>query len=454
VIGAVLLLFLLAASAAADPGTAVARERTAASGETGDSGTTAPDSADWQQRLEQLRAVPYVGLSEEETEPEETGVKLYDPQKSWDGYNLYCIRSVGAAYLMDNHGREVHRWTYREKPMSGSRHAVMNDHVIMLEDGDAVILKKKEGLIRVGWDSTPLWEVELRAHHDVAPASDGTFYVLINELHQHRGLEVWFDVIVHLNADGREIGRWSTYEHLEEIKTDLDPAPFLDTALDSALVNPPGTEREVELLKKHIGNTYRYDYFHTNTITILPPTPLGERDRRFQAGNLLVCFRNIDQIAVLEPDSNRILWSWGVGELEGPHHPTMLQNGHILVFNNGVKRVSSSIVELDPVSGQIVWEYQADPPRSFYTFSRGSAQRLPNGNTLICVSDKAYAFEVTPEGETVWKWQNPVMVGNHCETFYRMMRLKVEPVNELIQAHHDARCARRSMEGPPSGRER
>ncbi len=397
------------------------------------------DSVDWQQRLEQLRAVPYVGLSEEETEQKDTGVKLYDPQKAWNGYNLYCIRSAGAAYLMDNHGREIHRWTYRERPMSGSRHAVMNDHVIMLSGGDAVVLKKKEGLIRVGWDSTPLWEVELRAHHDVAQADDGSFYVLINELHEYRGLDIWFDVIVHLNSEGEEIGRWSTYEHLEEIKKVLDPAPLLDTVLDSALARPPGSKQTEDLrLKQKIGRKYRYDYFHTNTITILPPTPLGDGDERFRAGNLLICFRNIDQIAILEPDSCRILWSWGVGELEGPHHPTMLENGNILIFNNGVRRISSSIVELDPVSEEIVWQYPADPSQRFYTFSRGSAQRLPNGNTLICCSDKAYAFEVTAEGEMVWKWQNPVMVGKHCETFYRMMRFEVEPIDGLIQAQRDA----------------
>ncbi len=395
------------------------------------------DSVDWQQRLEQLRSVPYVGLSDEEAEQEDTGVKLYDPRKAYDGYNLYCIRSAGAAYLMDNEGREIHRWIYRERPMSGSRHAVMNDHVIVLKNGDALILKKKEGLIRVSWDSTPLWEVELQAHHDMSQAPDGSFYVLIQELHEHRGLNVWFDVIVHLDADGKEIGRWSTYDHLEEIKKALDPAPFLDTVLDSSLVRPPQNEQRREHLKHEIAKQYRYDYFHTNTVTVLPSTPLGRQDRRFREGNLLVCFRNIDQLAILDQGTGRIVWSWGAGELEGPHHPTMLETGTVLVFNNGVKRIYSSVVELNPVTREIVWEYQADPPKSFYTFSRGSAQRLPNGNTLICASDKARAFEVTREGEVVWKWQNPVMVGTHCETFYRMMRLEVEPIDEIIQDYKD-----------------
>jgi hypothetical protein len=405
------------------------------------------DSVDWQQRLEQLRSVPYVGLSDEETEQEDTGVKLHQPEKTCPGYNLYCIRSAGAAYLMDMEGREIHRWTYRDNPIGGTRHAVLNDHVIVLPNGDAVILKKNEGVIRVGWDSTPRWEVHMRAHHDVAQAPDGSFYVLTQELHEHRGLDVWFDVIVHLDAGGEMIGRWSTYDHLDGIKESMDTAPFLDTVLDSSLSRTSLSGSNLEQLKRNIAKKYRYDYFHTNTITVLPSTPLGEKDRRFRAGHLLVCFRNVDQIAILESGSYDILWSWGVGELEGPHHPTMLEDGNILIFNNGVKRGYSSIVELDPIENKILWDYRADPPRSFYTYSRGSAQRLPNGNTLICVSDKAYALEVTGEGEVVWRWQNPIMVGRHCETFYRMMRLETECVDRLLQLSRDRLRESETLEG-------
>ena len=35
------------------------------------------------------------------------------------------------------------------------------------------------------------------------------------------------------------------------------------------------------------------------------------------------------------------------------------------------------------------------------------AQRLPNGNTLICSGINGTVFEVTPEKEMVWKYVNP-----------------------------------------------
>jgi hypothetical protein len=37
----------------------------------------------------------------------------------------------------------------------------------------------------------------------------------------------------------------------------------------------------------------------------------------------------------------------------------------------------------------------------------GSAQRLPNGNTLITESAFGRVFEVTKEGEIVWDYVNP-----------------------------------------------
>jgi len=175
------------------------------------------------------------------------------------------------------------------------------------------------------------------------------------------------------------------------------------------------------------------DYFHLNTITVLPQTPLGQSDHRFREDNLLVCFRNVNQVAVLEKGTYRVLWSWGEGQLQWPHHPTMLENGHILIFDNGIARKYSRVIELDPVTKRIVWEYRTTFPEDFYSEARGSAQRLPNGNTLICESDLGRVFEVTPEGEIVWLWFNPGTREGRRLTVYRMIRLPREMVAPLLE---------------------
>ena len=49
--------------------------------------------------------------------------------------------------------------------------------------------------------------------------------------------------------------------------------------------------------------------------------------------------------------------------------------------------------------------------RDFYSFFISGAQRLANGNTLICSGANGTFFEVTPEKEIVWKYVNPVKGG-------------------------------------------
>jgi Spy/CpxP family protein refolding chaperone len=101
--------------------------------------------------------------------------------------------------------------------------------------------------------------------------------------------------------------------------------------------------------------------------------------------------------------------------------------GHLLVFNNGGGRANgpySSVDELvlpiDSQGGytvkpgtafgpdQPVWSYTAPKKSDFYSSFISGAQRLPNGNTLICSGANGTVFEVTPDKEIVWKYVNPV----------------------------------------------
>ena len=43
----------------------------------------------------------------------------------------------------------------------------------------------------------------------------------------------------------------------------------------------------------------------------------------------------------------------------------------------------------------------------FYSPFISGAQRLPNGNTLICSGVKGRLFEVTRDGEIVWEYMSP-----------------------------------------------
>ncbi len=383
---------------------------------------TPPPEASRTDRLEQLKSLPYTAVTDYEAGTVEAGVLVSKPDKVYRGYNIFCSRILPEVYLMDMDGAIVHTWS---RP--GDNIWVW-DHAVMQPNGDVIVINKFKELLRLAWDSEVVWQREMDVHHDVAILPDGSFYAILRGAELHRGLAVRFPSIVHFTPDGEEIDRWYTYEHLAEIMETFDRRSFLDTILDSMLAAGSEIEFTETVPGKIEANTLKdgrvlYDYFHLNTVTILPETPLGERDPRFREGNLLICFRNVNQIAILDRDTREILWVWGEGMLQWPHHPTMVDSGNILVFDNGVLRGASRVVEVDPVTGSVEWEYAADPPETFYTFEKGSAQRLPNGNTLICDGDNGRAFEITQEGEIVWEWLNPVLRKGRRVQVYRIERL-------------------------------
>lgn len=60
------------------------------------------------------------------------------------------------------------------------------------------------------------------------------------------------------------------------------------------------------------------------------------------------------------------------------------------------------------MSNQITWIYYSKNNQSFFSHIGSGAQRLPNGNTLICAMTEGHLFEVTSDGDVVWEYYNPV----------------------------------------------
>jgi hypothetical protein len=99
--------------------------------------------------------------------------------------------------------------------------------------------------------------------------------------------------------------------------------------------------------------------------------------------------------------------------------------GHALVFNNGMGRrggystVDEVVLPVDERGryphppgkafgpDQAAWSYAAPKKNTFYAPFISGAQRLANGNTLICSGTNGTVFEVTPKAEVVWKLVNP-----------------------------------------------
>jgi hypothetical protein len=182
------------------------------------------------------------------------------------------------------------------------------------------------------------------------------------------------------------------------------------------------------------------DYYHANTVRVLPDTPLGRRDRRFRKGNWMICLRQVDLVAVIDQDSKDVVWGWGPGIVDRPHSPVMLPDGQIMLFDNGSSRGYSRLVRMDPRTGGITWTYDGGG-KPFFSFERGFCQPLPNGNVLVTVSSQGQAFEITAEGKVVWEFFHPQLAGDTRRAIYRMLRYPAAEVEALLASDAGRRTA-------------
>lgn len=356
--------------------------------------------------LDALHALGYLDYSPRPAEnPGEKGVVLHNRDKAYQGYNLY------QGLLMDMDGNVVHSFS--------------NKHLgVIFEDGRYAGQRRKgrniTGFYR--WDSMPIWERgDILIHHDITPTSNGRFLTLGKHVVILNNRSVEFDVIIEFDEEGRALSSWSTYENMDMLHR-THPRVELDM--------PPS----YHIPEKHkVKDSYfggDYDYYHLNAVNLVPQNRRQGVHETYRPGNWIITSRHVNVVAILDKQSKNVLWSWGPGELEGPHAARMLESGNILIFDNGRHRNYSRVIELDPHTLKIVWEYRYD---DFFTYTRGFAQRLPNGNTLITESDEGRVFEVTSEKEVVWEFYHPALdIDGKRMSIYRMNRYPLDYIDRII----------------------
>lgn len=384
-------------------------------------GLAGPTTAASPEELEQLRALGYVDFAEDAAPAARSGVVARDAARSAPGYSLYASRPLRRAELLDADGRAVRVW---EAPAPGHW-----SHVRLLEDGDLLVVgsasEKPEGgrlddqaryLERQSFDGAVRWRRALPAHHDVNVAPDGRLMVLVSEDRRIAAIDA--------EAEVRDEGiAFVTPEGTVQERKFLVPM----------LLARPDVLPLLPVQKRPLGERLLMDLLHANSIEWMTRPALAARDPLYGLGNVLVSMRNQDAIAVFDWAREVVVWSWGQGEIRGPHCASVLENGNVLVFDNRLGEGWSRVIELDPVARKIVWQWRAPNPTDFYTKSRGSAQRLPNGNTLVAESDRGHAFEVTPSGDVVWDWWNPHRdAAGHPATIIRMHRHPPGQIERLL----------------------
>ncbi len=262
------------------------------------------------------------------------------------------------------------------------------------------------GMVRIDKDSKLIWKYLGQTHHDLDVGADGRIYALTHEIRNNEyrdfpqlAVPRIDDFVVVLSPDGEVLRKVSVAD---------------------ALINSP----YARLLTRIVWYT-KGDYLHTNGIDVVAPEVAAKLPFA-KPGQVLLSFREIDTIALLDLDQEKIVWA-----VRGPwlaqHDPDILPNGHILLFDNlgnfldangadaegGGGR--SRVLEFDPTTMQIVWQYAGTREEPFESDVRASQQRLANGDTLITEETGGRIFEVTPDHEIVWEFVNPVRAEGHAE---------------------------------------
>jgi len=364
-----------------------------------------------QRELEKLETLGY--LTGHVPAPSRSGVTVYDESLASNGLNLYVSGDSPGAILMDMKGNVIHEWRFEFDGAWPNHHMDRRDEnassywfrAHLFENGDVLAIFTGLGLIKVDKDSNLLWKYAGSCHHDLHVNEDGSIYVLTRteeiEPRHSAGFDIYADAITLLSADGKFIKR----------------VPLFDAFWNSLYVG---------MLRAPVARvgTRTIDIFHSNRLVPLEGRLAGSLPA-FGKGNVLVSLRNLNALAVVDMENAEVVWT-GSGPWLQQHCCSMLDNGHILLFDNQGNYGSSRIVEYDPVTQEIVWLYAGDEENDFYSEKSGTAQRLPNGNTLIAETDFGRAFEVTPRGKIVWEYINPARAGDNREliaSLFEMTRL-------------------------------
>ncbi len=379
---------------------------------------TQRDQAQHKQQQRIVRSLPYAKWAPvHEQDLSRTGVVRFVQEKACSGYNLFCPRHLSEATLTDMQGQPVFHWSH------DSARNMTWQHVWPLEQAGLLVLVKDWMLIRLDKASNLKWVYPTRYHHEAFATSDGTIVAAsrTEEMAVLNGREfpVLGDAVTMLSPDG---------EHLKTIS--LTPlfkdaiSPQSIDELDLWLTTNALSRTRAALFNLRFYPDTPPDILHLNSIQVLDRDIPGF----CKQGQLLVSIREIDTIAVIDTLSCKVVWRWGPDELQKQHHARLLDNGHVLTFDNGQERGESRIVELDPKEKRIVWQYTGSDADPFFSPTRGACERLPNGNTLITESDNGRVFEVTPDAEIVWEYFSPHITTNRVghvmrAALYRVFRI-------------------------------
>jgi hypothetical protein len=310
--------------------------------------------------------------------PDPFGLKINDKDRATPGYTLFSPLGLKKTHIIDMNGTVVHEWDLPGVP-GNYAHLLPNGNLLAavhIPEGPKGLAAKGGRMIELDWDGKIVWEhIDEMQHHDVRRLPNGnTVYI---------GWELYDDATA-ARVGGGVPGTEKPEGMYGDIVREIDPGGNLVWEWLSS------KDQEIEKYPM-ISVAHRSEFCHANSIC---PTP---------SGDYLVNWRTNYLMAIIDRETKAFKWEHQDKSFGSQHDVQVIENGNILFFANDANvaargpDVGSRIIELDPETKEIVWQYKAKPGFSFFSWFISGCQRLASGNTLICQGVGGRLFEVTPE---------------------------------------------------------
>ncbi|MCB0707544.1 MAG: aryl-sulfate sulfotransferase [Saprospiraceae bacterium] len=396
-------------------------------------------------------------------------VGLFSYQEgSQNGYTLFNPFFTTSTYLIDNCGRVVNEWESTFTPGASTR-LLENGHLLRTATtGIAAnpvfpVNGAGERIQEVDWDGNILWEFIFsdsthRMHHDFTVLENGNLLFPAWELKtEAEAIQagrnpalipdgvLWAEFLVEVDRNTSEIvWEWHFWDHLIQ---DFDPTKdnygvvadhpeLLDINVTGGQTANGGAnclhinaiDYNPTLDQILINSFFITEMFIIDHSTTTAEAATHTGGTSTQGGDILFRWGNPQNYGYT-PEAGQIIY--------GCHNPHWIPEGlndagKIMYFQNGNGRPDGNYSSVDiftppianPNTGQYTfdagvsygptgpeWSYTADPVESLYSGFVSGAQRLSNGNTLICSGANGHFLEINQAGETVWEYINPAIPG-------------------------------------------
>lgn len=381
-----------------------------------------------------------------------------------DAFEAYTLISIHTdAYLLNNCGEVINEWNSNYLP-GNAVYLLPNGNLLRAGrfDGSSdIAFGGQGGIVELfNWDGDIIWSFiystnEFRQHHDVYPMPNGNILILAatsmteaeaiaagrdpNFLLQSR---LFSEQIIEVEPIGTNqaniVWEWNAKDHLIQ-DFDNTKANFGDVASTPERI-------DINFLNGENGSA---NWLHFNSIQY-----------DITLDQIVASSRNLSEIYIIDHSTTTaeaatgsggtynkggdLLYRWGNPQayrqgtendrkLFGQHYPHYIQQGLIdagklMVFNNGNGRTpefSEAMIMTPPTSSPGVYSYtpgtaygpleadytysdQSTTPSPFFSSIVSSAQRLPNGNILICEGRNGEIFEIDENENIVWEYINPI----------------------------------------------